>query len=213
MDRGLRLAQLRHGFSSPNVLSNPIVGEDREWNDSIDANTVYMAVHDAATFNINVFRSTNGGLDYLEGYGQGVDPQTFPAAGGVPATNTANVARQLRVDRSQCTSRGNVYTIFVAPETAEENLLGQPFRSVYLGVSTDAKLNLPAYLFTDHKLFTGATGTNAENLFPSMAVDNFGNLYAVWSDNLPGQSQQIFYAFSTDNGNTWSPAILIAFHS
>jgi hypothetical protein len=35
-------------------------------------------------------------------------------------------------------------------------------------------------------------------------VDAFGNLYAVWSDNM-----NILYSFSTDRGTTWSPAIRI----
>ena len=68
-------------FTEPNPISNPLVGEDREWMDAIDGQTLYMGVHDAATFNINVFRSVDGGQIYLDGYGQGIDPQTFPAAG------------------------------------------------------------------------------------------------------------------------------------
>jgi len=186
-------------FTEPNVISNPIVGEDREWMDAIDEMTVYMAVHDAATFNINVFRSLNGGESYFDGYGQGIDPQTFSAAGGVGPQSTANVAGSFRVDTTQCPSRGNLYTIFVAPNDATENATAQPFRSVYIGVSTDSKLNLPVYTFTDHKIFAGPIGSSAANLFPAIDVDDFGNLYAVWSNNT-----DILFSYSSDAGTTWS---------
>ena len=59
-------------------MSNPIVGEDREWMDGIGDTTVFMAVHDAKTFNINVFKSLNGGETYFDGYGQGIDPPNLP---------------------------------------------------------------------------------------------------------------------------------------
>ena len=129
---------------------------------------------------------------------------TFPAAGGVPATNTANLLGPIRVDRSRCSSQGNLYQIFVAPETAAENASGGPFRSVYVGVSSDVKLGLPVFTFTDRKVFTGAPGSNFANIFPALAVDGFGNLYAVWSDNV-----NIFYSSSTDRGTTWTPALRI----
>ena len=99
--------------------------------DSIGANTVYMAVHDAATFNINVFKSIDGGLTYTGGFGQAIDAKTMPIAGGVPPTNSANVAGAFRIDRSSCSTRGNLYTIFVAPDTAVENASGAPLRSVW----------------------------------------------------------------------------------
>ena len=191
-------------FSIVNATSNPLVGEDREWMDAIGEKTVYMAVHDAGTFNIDVFRSTDGGFTYLAGYGQGIDPQTYPAAGGIPPSNTANVAGAFRIDKSSCNSRGNLYTIFVAPDSAVENLAGQTFRSVYVGVSTDAKLGLPVYTFTDHKIYTGPVGQSQENLFPALAVDNTGTLYAVWSNNA-----DILIARSTDQGNTWTAPLRV----
>jgi hypothetical protein len=122
----------------------------------------------------------------------------------VPATNTANVAGSLRVDNSACPSRGNVHTIFVAPDSAVENATGQTFRSVYVGTSTDAKLGLPVYTFTDHKVFAQAGGVSAENLFPALAVDNSGVLYSVWSNNA-----DVLYSVSKDQGNTWSSPLRV----
>jgi hypothetical protein len=44
-------------------------------------------------------------------------------------------------------------------------------------------------------------------VFPVLAVDRAGNLYAVWSQaqSTPGTSQTIYMATSTDRGKTWSP--------
>jgi len=155
-----------------------------------------------------VQRSNDGGVTYVNGFGEAIDPQTFPAVGGVPATNSANIAGQIKVDRSSCPSRGNLYQIFVAPNSVAENLNGGALRSIYVGVSTDVKLGLPAFTFTDTKVFTGLAGglnQGAGNLFPALATDNFGFVYAVWSDN-----SNVFYSFSTDQGTTWSNPINVS---
>src|SRR5437016_2696427 len=189
-------------FSQPNPAVALIPGDDRQWIDGFGNQNVYLNYHDVATFSIDVQLSTNGGRTYLDAFGEAVDPQTFPAAGGVPATNSANVAGQIKVDRSSCPSRGNLYSIFVAPDSATENLSGQPLRSVYVGVSTDAKLGLPAFTFTDFKIFAGPAGgqnQGAVNLFPALAVDDLGFVYAVWSDN-----SNILFSSSSDQGTTWT---------
>jgi hypothetical protein len=41
-------------------------------------------------------------------------------------------------------------------------------------------------------------------LFPALAVDNFGYVYAVWSDNT-----NVYYSFSNNLGKRWSPAIKV----
>ncbi|PYT53659.1 MAG: hypothetical protein DMG43_08475, partial [Acidobacteria bacterium] len=164
-------------FSAPNVAAALIPGDDRQWIDGTGDHTVYLNYHDVPTFNIEVQRSNDGGLTYVNGFGEAIDPQTFPVAGGIPASNSANVAGQIKVDRSSsCPSGGNLYSIFVAPDSVTENLTGGALRSVYVGVSTDAKLGLPAFTFTDTKVFTGPAGAQnqgALNLFPALAVDNF----------------------------------------
>jgi len=191
-------------FTNPNPAAALIPGDDRQWMDATDGSTVYLAFHDAATFNIDVQRSKDGGATYVDAFGEAIDPQTFPAAGGVPATNTANIAGSIRVDRSGCPSRGNLYQVFVAPDSAAENAAGQSPRSVYVGVSSDVKLGLPVFTFTDFKVSTGLVGSSAANIFPALAVDQLSNLYAVWSDN-----SNIFYSFSTNLGRTWAPAVRV----
>src|SRR5207302_490839 len=135
-------------FSPPNVVAAAIPVDDRQWNDAIDPKTAYLVYHDIHTFNIEVQRSNNGGLTYANGFGEAIDLATFPAAGGVPATNSANLLGQIRIDHSSCPSRGNLYQIFVAPDSAMENINGGSLRSVYVGVSKDAKRGLLAFMFT-----------------------------------------------------------------
>jgi hypothetical protein len=87
--------------------------------------------------------------------------------------------------------------MFVAPDSAAENVAGGPLRTAYVGVSTDVKLGLPVFTFTDHKIAT--TPTSIAQIFPAFAVDHLGNVYAAWSDN-----SGIFFTTSTDLGTTWA---------
>src|SRR5712691_858939 len=93
-------------FSTPNPVVALIPGDDRQWIDGTDAQTVYLNYHDAGTFNIEVQRSNDGGETYLNGFAEAIDPQTFPAVGGVKETNRANIDGPNTVDHSSCTSRG-----------------------------------------------------------------------------------------------------------
>src|SRR3989441_2379431 len=192
-------------FSTPNVLAALIGGDDRQWNDAIDAKTGYLAYHDIGTFNIDVQRSNDGGLTYANGLGEAIDPATFPAAGAATPLSTANLAAQIKIDHSNCSSRGNLYQLFVAPNDAvENNISGAPMRSAYVAVSIDAKLGRRAFMFTDYKVYTGPVGARNNNIFPALAVDEFGFLYSVWSDN-----SNIFFTSSSDHGKTWTPARIV----
>ncbi|MBA0088832.1 MAG: hypothetical protein HRJ53_27915 [Acidobacteria bacterium Pan2503] len=82
---------------------------------------------------------------------------------------------------------------------------GGPQRTVYVGVSTNAGAwRAASFAFTDQKVFSspagspGATNGN-NNIFPALAVDHFGNVYAVWSDN-----PNVFLSSSSDLGKTWT---------
>src|SRR2546425_671339 len=112
MDRG-------DSFSTPNPAVALIPGDDRQWIDGTGDQTVYLNYHDVPTFNIDVQRSINGGFTYVDGFGEAIDPQTFPAAGGNPAPNTAKVAGQIPIARSpppnNCPRRGDLSSLFIAP--------------------------------------------------------------------------------------------------
>jgi hypothetical protein len=199
-------------FTNPNPFAATIPGDDRQWMDGFSANWVYLAYHDAATFQIEVQRSADGGQNYVDGFGQVLDAPTLLAAGGVPPTNAANIHAGIRVDRSGCPSRGNLYQLFIGPDSAAENVTNGPLRSVYVGVSTDVKLGLAVFTFTDRKIWTGPVGSRNENIFPSLAVDGRGNVYAVWSNKVGSGAAArytIYYTFSTDLGTTWATPIAV----
>jgi hypothetical protein len=44
-------------------------------------------------------------------------------------------------------------------------------------------------------------GGSPDNLFPSVAVDGGGNVYAAWIDT---SDNAVYYSYSTDEGSTWS---------
>src|SRR2546426_8032965 len=58
--------------------------------------------------------------------------------------------------------------------------------------------------FTDYKIYTGPVGATNANIFPALAVDQFGFLYAVWSDN-----SNVFFTSSSNLGRTWTPARVV----
>jgi len=82
-------------------------------------------------------------------------------------------------------------------------------RSVYVGVSNDVKKGQRVFTFTDHKVFTSPAGSpgaanGTDNIFPALAVDGLGYLYAVWSDN-----SNIFLSSSGDQGKTWTAPVQV----
>jgi hypothetical protein len=199
-------------FTPPNVVAALVPGDDRMWNDAPnDVSTVYISYHDLATFNIEVQRSNNGGLTYVAGAGEAIDAATLPAAGSLAPTDSGNTAAQIKVDRntSSCPSKGNLYVAFSAPDNVTENTNSGPQRSIYVGVSTDAGLNAPTITFTDHKVYTSPAGSpgavhGTNQVFPALAVDNFGYVYTVWSDN-----ENVFMSSSSNLGTSWTAPVRV----
>jgi len=197
-------------FSTPNPATAGVPFDDRMWIDALDdPNHVYMEYHDfGTTSQIFVQRSNDGGQTYTNALGTVVDAATEPSVG----PPTGNIAGQIKVDRSSCTSHGNLYQIFVGPDNPIDNSNNSSsfFNAAYVGVASGVSLTSPTLSFTDYKIFScgaGSTcpsGAGLGNLFPALAVDNFGYLYAVWSDNT-----NIYYSFSVSQGISWSPAIKV----
>src|SRR5437879_6579183 len=156
-------------FTPLNPVAAVLPGDDRQWMDAIGPKTVYLAYHDVATFNIDVQRSNDGGVTYVNGFGQAIDPQTFLTA--ATPNGTANLAAQIQIDHSSCSSRGNLYQLFVAPNDAVEiNVSGAPMRSAYVGVSLDANLVLTAFIFTHYKTDTSPVSTSNNKRSPALHV-------------------------------------------
>jgi len=202
-------------FSPPNPSAAHVPFDDRMWIDALsDPNHVYIEYHDfGTTSQILVQRSADKGMTYNDATGIVVGPTidtTTYASVGPP---TGNIAGQIKVDLSNTPSHGNLYQIFVGPDNATDNLNNSAnfINAVYVGVASSPSLAANAILsFTNHKIFScgpGSTcpsGLGLGNLFPALAVDHFGNVYAVWSDGT-----DIYYSYSTTHGSSWSSAIKV----
>jgi hypothetical protein len=204
-------------FSTPDLAAAGVPFDDRMWLDALDdPNHVYMEYHDfGTTSKIFVQRSNDGGQTYANGMGLAIDAATFPSV-DFP---TGNIAGQIKVDRSSTGSHGNLYQIFVGPDSVADNTRSQCvgtatapgcFNAVYVGVASGVSLTNPTLSFIDYKIFSCGPGSNCPsgfglgNLFPALAVDHFGYVYAVWSDNT-----DIYYSYSRTHGTSWSPAIRV----
>src|SRR5437870_3426158 len=197
-------------FSTPNPATAGVPFDDRMWiNGFNDASHVYMEYHDfGTTSQIFVQRSSDGGETYSGALGAAIDAATEPSVG----PPTGNIAGQIKVDNSSCSSHGNLYQIFVGPDNPVDNSHNSSayFNAAYVGVATGVSLTNPTLSFTDYKIFScgaGSTcpsGAGLGNLFPALAVDNFGYVYATWSDNT-----DVYYSFSNNHGTRWSPAIKV----
>src|SRR6266853_1667643 len=184
-------------FSTPNPATAGVPFDDRMWLDALDdPNHVYMEYHDfGTTSQIFVQRSNNGGFTYTDALGTAIDAATEPSVG----PPTGNIAGQIKVDHSSCASHGNLYQIFVGPDNPVDNAQNSSsfFNAAYVGVASNVSLTSSTLSFTDTKIFScgaGSTcpsGAGLGNLFTAIAVDNFGFLYATWSDNA-----NIYYSFS-----------------
>src|SRR5438128_6608020 len=195
------------------LRTRPLPGvpfDDRMWiNGFNDASHVYMECHDfGTTSQIFVQRSSDGGETYSGALGAAIDAATEPSVG----PPTGNIAGQIKVDNSSCSSHGNLYQIFVGPDNPMDNSKASNnfMNAAYVGVASGVSLTSPTLSFTDYKIFScgaGSTcpsGAGLGNLFPALAVDKFGYVYAVWSDNTT-----VYYSFSMSQGTSWSPAIKV----
>jgi len=156
-----------------------------------------------------VQRSKDGGETYTDTVLSTVVSPALQTTVGPP---TGNIAGQIKVDRSSTASHGNVYQIFVGPDNPADNQQNSAnfMNAVYVGVAANVTVTSPTLTFTDYKIFSCGAGSTCPgrlglgNLFPALAVDHFGFVYAVWSDNT-----NIYYSYSRTHGTSWSPAIML----
>jgi hypothetical protein len=93
-------------FSTPNPATAGVPFDDRMWLDGLnDASHVYMEYHDfGTTSQIFVQRSSDGGETYSGALGVAIDAATEPSVG----PPSGNIAGQIKVDNSSCSSHGNL---------------------------------------------------------------------------------------------------------
>jgi hypothetical protein len=179
------------------------------WIDALDdPKHVYMEYHDfGTTSQIFVQRSADGGQHYADAAGTVVSPADA-MRGGAVGPPTGNIAGQIKVDRSHTASHGTLYQIFVGPNSVIDNAHSL-INAVYIGVASPTLTTGETLSFTVKKIFSCVPGIDCGpaglgNLFPALAVDDFGNVYAAWSDNT-----DIWYSYSTTHGTSWSSAIKV----
>jgi hypothetical protein len=187
------------------VTEDP-VEQDRQWlaPDPADASILYYGYHDFVSESEVVAKSLDGGKTFPIHTVASSDPTLLTDT--LPNTFSGPV----RVDPVDHNTVVQVYAISTAAANAaacntETACFGMPKRIV-AAVSTDGGLT-----FTDH-LAMDVAGKGNEilgNLFPWVTWDRAGNLYVM--ADLGGQDANgnptngVYYAASTDKGQTWSP--------
>jgi hypothetical protein len=91
-----------------------------------------------------------------------------------------------------------LYIPFVRAGSA---LSGGPPWDLYVAISTDGGTSWT------RRPVASLGGQAPDNIFPQLTVDRGGNLYYTWSQEQPDGEQDVYYAFSTTQGQSWSPPI------
>jgi len=174
---------------TPFANANGVVpGDDRQWNNSFGGLERYDVVHDLYTDSIDFAKSMDGGMTFING---------VPANSDIlPITLQNTDIGPIVVDQNQTRQTGPIlYAVFLSVASAMENVNGAPMHTVWVSHSFDDGATWKSVI-----AYNGPVTANYRHIFPSMAVDAVGNVYAVWSDD-----QNVFYTSSKDKGNTWAP--------
>src|SRR2546426_11497195 len=90
--------------------------------------------------------------------------------------------------------------IYAAGEPSIQKGTTANFNNIFVSRSTDGGVTWTAAL-----VFHAPLNTAENNVFPTLAVDpTNGKLHAAWSD-----AHTVFYATSSDQGVSWSPALAV----
>jgi hypothetical protein len=177
-----------HTFTT-DFTSASVPVDDREWIAADGTSKVCISYHDIATFNIDVNCSYDAGATFTQ-LGDAIDQAHAYAIdnneiGNLAIDPTSHVIYQ--------TFSGIAQSDQVAAASCTSNCPG--YHVVYMGVSTDG-----GKTFTDHVVYDNPnTSVSYGHQFVNVSVDAAGNVYSVYSDN-----HNLYYSFSTDQGQTWS---------
>jgi hypothetical protein len=166
-------------------------GADRQWITS-DGPRVFISYHDSVNSTlIHVQRSDDDGFtwtrvgDPVVGQGRATGDATFNNTQGPIVADPFT---------------HNVYAIYTAGEPSIQKGTSAAFNNVFVSRSTDGGRTWAAVLVAHYPLFT-----DLSNVFPALAVDPAnGHLAAVWSDG-----DRVSFSTSSDQGSTWSPAVVV----
>jgi len=174
--------------------------EDREWVASEGKHTAYLSYHVVGPQSISVCKSTNDGAQYTAC--SKADTET--AAMSTYRNRIGNIL----ADQSGTTHY--LYQIYSSVQNPTQVADLCPLNTVYMGVSDDsAGPGTLGVVWHDYPVFSEpvtdggspgtCTGTRTDVLFPVVAVDQVGNVFAEWSTG-----KDVFFSSSTDHGQTWN---------
>ena len=195
-------------FGVPNALGTQVLGDDRMWMaadpklNGAGFADVFMTYHDVTVGGIQMSVSIDGGQTYTQN-SQLISASLLPQANGL-GTNAGNELGNV-VARRDSSGKLTLYSIFETPEDATANSTGAPnFNRVYVAIGTvTVDIAPPVVTWTDNEVFHGAPGSRLNRIFPNVAVDNDGRIYATWSDG-----NNIFVASSLD-GTIWTAPVSV----
>jgi hypothetical protein len=189
-----------------NPLSARVPGDDREWIAADDSHQsslglpleggdkVCISYHDAATFNIHVDCSYDGGLTFLQ-HGQAIDANHAFLIDNNEIGNLQIARDTFEGDKT----KGNhfIYQVLSGPA----DLAGTVgcggftcFNTVWIAISKDGGLT-----FTDSPVYVNPNiNVSYGHQFVNVSYDRAGNIYVVYTDN-----HNMFYSFSTNLGRSW----------
>jgi hypothetical protein len=179
----------------PVVVSDPVPVNDRQWNAAYGPLTLYLSWRTANSGNeLFIVRSDNGGITF---------GPPVPVYDDVVATALATQLGNLVVDTRPV-------PMGTAPLTAGPDGQGALYHgyiltvpsahTIYVAVSKDFGLS-----WVSKPVHIGQAGETFDHNFSWVAVDSDGNVYTTWSDD-----HNVFYSFSTDQGDTWSRPIRVS---
>lgn len=132
-----------------------------------------------------------------------------PTACPDPLDPELNVAGPVVADKQGDRSRSGSHIIYIPFIRSQRNDDGDIVNNqLYIARSEDG-----AETWTRH-LVANVGPAAADNIFPQLTLDHAGNAYFTWAqaqrpfdEQTAGGETDVYYAYSTDRGNTWSKPI------
>jgi hypothetical protein len=203
-DAGATWPQRGTSVDGQDSTSQPFL-VDREWTDAYippgkttNEARVYMEYHDFGPSQVWVTTSTDGGKNF----GLPTDVvATSPAAQA--ATFCNSIPGGVKVVQSG-PHAGRVYVAWLAADAPTSVATGcndtqlDTFHSIWVAWSDDQGAT-----WTTQPVFDGGFGHDASALFADLTLDDQGNPYVAFGDNLDGE-WDMYVSASFNNGKTWN---------
>src|SRR3954452_10632924 len=138
----------------------------------------------------------------------GPAPDDQPTACPDPLDPQLNIAGPVVADKQGDRSRSGSHVAYIPFVRSSRDDTGTPDNRLYIARSDDGAQTWTRHLVAD----LGAH--DPANIFPQLTLDHAGNAYFTWAQTedpgdeaAGGGETDVYYAFSTDRGTTWSEPI------